>query len=60
MGNARNNINVLPAMLSLFVEWVQALHQKLRLPGNKKVILLNDNEESRFFSKTIATKRLCC
>jgi len=39
-------------MLSLLVEWVQALHQKLRLPkGNKKVILLNDNEESRCFSK---------
>jgi len=31
MGNARNIMSS-PAMLSLLVEWVQALHQKLRFP----------------------------
>jgi len=50
MGNARNNIN-LPAMLSLLVEWCRHCIRNCACPGNKKVILLNDNEESRCFSK---------
>lgn len=56
MGNARNNINVLSSdvVIACGMGAGTASEIALALKGNKKVILLNDNEESRCFFKKLS------
>lgn len=56
MGNARNNINVLSSnvVIACGMGAGTASEIALALKGNKKVILLNDNEESKYFFKNLS------
>ena len=55
MGDARNNINVLSSdiVIACGMGAGTASEIALALKGNKKVILLNDNEESKCFFKNL-------
>ncbi len=55
MGDARNNINVLSSdvVIACGIGTGTASEIALALKGNKKVILLNDNEESQRFFKNL-------
>lgn len=56
MGNARNNINVLSSdvVIACGMGAGTASEISLALKGSKKVILLNDNEESQSFFKKLS------
>ena len=56
MGNARNNINVLSSdvVIACGMGAGTASEIALALKGSKKVILLNDNEESKSFFKKLS------
>lgn len=60
MGNARNNINVLSSnvVIACGISTGTASEIALALKGNKKVILLNDNEESKCFFKTLSPQNV--
>jgi len=58
--NARNNINVLSSdvVIACGMGAGTASEIALALKGNKKVILLNDNEESKCFFKTLSPQNV--
>lgn len=60
MGNARNNINVLSSdvVIACGMGAGTASEIALALKGNKKVILLNDNEESKCFFKKLSQQNV--
>lgn len=60
MGNARNNINVLSSnvVIACGIGAGTASEIALALKGNKKVILLNDNEESKSFFKSLSLQNV--
>ena len=60
MGNARNNINVLSSdvVIACGMGAGTASEVALALKGNKKVILLSDDEESKVFFKKISPENV--
>ena len=60
MGNARNNINVLSSdvVIACGMGAGTASEIALALKQNRKVILLNDNEESKCFFKNISPQNV--
>lgn len=60
MGNARNNINVLSSDVVIVcgMSTGTASEVALALKGNKKVILLNDNEESKDFFRKLSPQNV--
>lgn len=60
MGNARNNINVLSSHVVIVCGMGvgTASEVALALKGGKKVILLNDNEESKDFFKQVSPQNV--
>ena len=60
MGSARNNINVLSSdvVIACGMGTGTASEVALALKGNKKVVLLNDNQESQLFFKGLAAENL--
>jgi hypothetical protein len=60
MGSARNNINVLSSdvVIACGMGTGTASEVALALKGNKKVVLLNDNQESQLFFKSLAAENL--
>ena len=60
MGNARNNINVLTSdvVIACGMGAGTASEIALALKGNKKVILLNDNEQSKLFFKDVLPQNI--
>lgn len=60
MGNARNNINVLSSnvVIACGMGAGTASEIALALKENKKVILLNDNEESQYFFTKLSPKNV--
>jgi hypothetical protein len=60
MGNARNNINVLSSdvVIACGMGAGTASEVSLALKGNKKVILLTDNQESQRFFKSLSADNL--
>ena len=60
MGNARNNINVLSSnvVIACGMGAGTASEIALALKANKKVILLNDNEESKGFFKKLSPQNV--
>ncbi len=60
IGDARNNINVLSSdvVIACGMGAGTASEIALALKGNKKVILLNDNEESKGFFKSLSTENV--
>lgn len=60
MGNARNNINVLSSdvIIACGMGAGTASEIALALKGNKKVILLNDNEQSKLFFKDVLPQNI--
>ncbi len=60
MGNARNNINVLSSdvVIACGMGAGTASEIALALKGNKKVILLNDNEQSKLFFKDVLPQNI--
>lgn len=60
MGDARNNINVLSSdvVIACGMGAGTASEIALALKGNKKVILLNDNEESKSFFKKLSPENV--
>ena len=60
MGDARNNINVLSShvVIACGMGAGTASEIALALKGNKKVILLNDNEESQVFFKNLSPRNV--
>lgn len=60
MGDARNNINVLSsdAVIACGMSTGTASEIALALKGNKKVILLNDDEESKSFFKQLSPENV--
>lgn len=61
MGNARNNINVLSSdvIIACGMGAGTASEIALALKANKKVILLNENQESKVFFKNISKDSIC-
>ncbi len=60
IGNARNNINVLSSdvVIACGMGAGTASEIALALKGNKKVILLNDDEESQRFFKKLSSQNI--
>lgn len=60
MGSARNNINVLSSdvVIACGMGTGTASEVALALKGNKKVVLLSDNQESQLFFKSLAAENL--
>lgn len=60
MGDARNNINVLSSdvVIACGMSAGTASEVALALKSNKKVILLNDNEESKVFFKKMSAENI--
>jgi uncharacterized protein (TIGR00725 family) len=60
IGNARNNINVLSSnvVIACGMGAGTASEVALAVKGNKKVILLNDNEESKSFFKNLSPENV--
>lgn len=60
MGSARNNINVLSSdvVIACGMGIGTASEVALALKGNKKVVLLSDNQESQLFFKSLAAENL--
>ncbi len=60
MGNARNNINVLSSdvVIACGMSAGTASEVALALKSNKKVILLNDDEESKVFFKKMSPENI--
>lgn len=60
LGNARNNINVLSAdvVIACGISTGTAAEIALALKANKKVILLNDRQESKLFFKHLSPENI--